>query len=108
MCGGAGQELSLTPAMGVSDQQHQRRSVMAERPSVSELLDRWQATRKQGCAIALEELCADCPDLLDRLRQQVEALLLMNDPLETAERQPADDHQSATRSDPIPGESSDG
>src|SRR5262245_51332917 len=37
-----------------------------------ELLDRFQEAEEQGLPIDLAGLCADCPELLDEFRQQVE------------------------------------
>jgi serine/threonine-protein kinase len=47
---------------------------MATGTDLSELLLRWQELRRQGQRPAPEELCADCPGLVEELRQQVRAL----------------------------------
>jgi tetratricopeptide (TPR) repeat protein/serine/threonine protein kinase len=57
---------------------------MAKEYSVSELLLRWQGLRDQGQIISAEELCAGCPELLDDLRRQIQALLSMEQFLGTA------------------------
>src|SRR5262245_62160617 len=41
---------------------------------LSERLLHWQERRRQGRPASAEELCADCPELLDELRQQIRAL----------------------------------
>lgn len=41
---------------------------------ISELLLRWEELRERGEAIAVEELCRDCPELVGQLREQVAAL----------------------------------
>jgi predicted Ser/Thr protein kinase len=43
-----------------------------------ELILRWEELRDSGQAPSAEELCADCPELLPRLRERVEALKAMN------------------------------
>lgn len=45
---------------------------------LDDLLTRWEEAREAGQAIALEELCADSPDLLPELRRRVQALSRMN------------------------------
>src|SRR2546421_10938389 len=47
---------------------------MSTSTRLSELLLRWQELRRQGQTLAAEELCADCPQLADDLRQQIQAL----------------------------------
>jgi serine/threonine-protein kinase len=51
---------------------------MADQPSVSELLLRWQGGRQRGEAISAEELCAGCPELLDEVRRRIAALQSMD------------------------------
>src|SRR5689334_19203782 len=46
-------------------------------PRVSELLLRWEELHEQGRPVPVEELCRDCPHLLDELRRQVRALEAM-------------------------------
>jgi hypothetical protein len=50
---------------------------MADQPSVSELLLRWQEGRQRGEGISAEELCAGCPELLDEVQRRIEALQSM-------------------------------
>ncbi len=42
-------------------------------PRLAALLDRWHALHQQGRHVTPEELCADCPELLDALRQSLAA-----------------------------------
>src|SRR4051812_21104179 len=42
------------------------------------LLSRYQHLRKQGVAVTPEQLCADCPELLDPLKDRVQALDAMH------------------------------
>src|SRR5262245_44215234 len=42
-------------------------------PPVSELLVRWQEQRAVGRRVAVEELCAGCPELAGELRERVAA-----------------------------------
>jgi Leucine-rich repeat (LRR) protein/tRNA A-37 threonylcarbamoyl transferase component Bud32 len=50
---------------------------MADTCSVSELLLRWQELRAGGRDVSPDELCADCPDLLDELKRHIQALASM-------------------------------
>ena len=43
-------------------------------PRVGRLLIRWQQLRKQGRTVTVDELCADCPDLIDAVGQQIQKL----------------------------------
>ena len=51
---------------------------------LDELLERWEASRAQGTKLTAEELCADCPDLIDEVRRRIAALLAMDSALGTA------------------------
>src|ERR1051325_2817047 len=42
---------------------------------LGDLLEQWEELHERGENTALEELCPDCPDLLEPLRRQVAALL---------------------------------
>jgi serine/threonine protein kinase len=81
---------------------------MAKASSVTELVLRWQELRDQGRTIAAEELCADCPELLEDLRRQVQALLSMEYFLgtEPAERpkQVAEDQRQEATPPPVSGQ----
>jgi WD40 repeat protein len=50
---------------------------MGADPRVAELLMRWEDERDQGRPVPVEELCRDCPELLDELRRRVRALEAM-------------------------------
>lgn len=50
---------------------------------VDELLLDWQGLRDQGNEISPDELCADCPELLPKLRERIGALAQMHSFLET-------------------------
>src|SRR6516165_3516522 len=41
---------------------------------LGDLLMRWEELREQGRPVTAEELCGDCPELLDDLRRRIEAL----------------------------------
>src|ERR1043165_6874687 len=45
--------------------------------TIDELMLRWEASRQQGKALPLEDLCAECPHLADELRQRIRAVLAM-------------------------------
>jgi len=45
---------------------------------VQELLERWDDLRKQGNELSAEELCQDCPELVDEVRRCIEALKATN------------------------------
>jgi tetratricopeptide (TPR) repeat protein len=60
---------------------------LQEQPPVNELLLRWPEAREQGRTLAPEELCRDCPDLLQPLRQQIDAILSMEAMLRSQETQ---------------------
>src|SRR5438093_1184923 len=47
---------------------------MADTEPISELLSRWEQLRREGQSITPEELCREHPELLPRVRQQLEAL----------------------------------
>jgi tetratricopeptide (TPR) repeat protein/tRNA A-37 threonylcarbamoyl transferase component Bud32 len=47
---------------------------------ILDLLERWEEHRKLGQPIALADLCADCPELLEEVRQRIAALQAL-DPL---------------------------
>jgi hypothetical protein len=53
---------------------------MSDEPRVSDLLLHWEELREQGRPVPVEELCRDCPELLDELRRRVRALEAL-DPL---------------------------
>ena len=40
---------------------------MDEDPRLADMLDRWEEAQERGEHLSAEELCADCPELLDEL-----------------------------------------
>ena len=46
---------------------------------LTELLLQWETLRSQGRTIALEDLCADTPDLVDELRRRIQSLATPED-----------------------------
>lgn len=54
-------------------------AAMTTADPVGDLLLRWEDARRRGASIAPEELCSDCPELLDELRSRVAALESMSD-----------------------------
>jgi serine/threonine protein kinase len=50
---------------------------MAGTPSVGELVVRWQERQRQGQSVSPEEICADCPELLDEVKRHIEAVAAM-------------------------------
>jgi hypothetical protein len=38
---------------------------MSDDTKIDELLDRWEELREQGKSISPEELCRDCPELIE-------------------------------------------
>jgi hypothetical protein len=57
---------------------------MANTFSMSELVLRWQEMRDQGRSVSAEELCAGCPEQLEELKRQIEALQSMQQFLDTS------------------------
>jgi serine/threonine protein kinase len=55
----------------------QHEAQLSRSEQVSELLLRWQELRQQGRNPPAEELCADCPELIPPLRQQIQAMQSM-------------------------------
>jgi eukaryotic-like serine/threonine-protein kinase len=55
---------------------------------LDDLLLRWEELVEQGRPASPEELCRDCPDLLDELRRRVHALVRMRQALSTASENP--------------------
>src|SRR5262245_35905225 len=50
---------------------------MASVEPISELLLRWEELRDQGQSITAEELCRECPELLNEVRRRMQALEAM-------------------------------
>jgi serine/threonine-protein kinase len=47
---------------------------MATKPSVPELVSRWQELRRQGRSVSPEELCAGSPERLEDLKRHLQAV----------------------------------
>ena len=47
---------------------------MTHDPRLGDLLLDWEEAMQQGRPVSAEELCRDCPELLDDLRRQIQAL----------------------------------
>src|SRR5215475_14076174 len=50
---------------------------------VGDLLLRWEELSERGESVAPEELCRDCPELLDELRRRIRALQALSPALDT-------------------------
>src|SRR5437870_5038396 len=50
---------------------------MPDEASVDDLVCRWRMLRGCGQTPSVEDLCADCPDLLDECRRRLQALASM-------------------------------
>ena len=51
---------------------------MTPEDRIQELLERWDDRRKLGDELSAEELCHDCPQLLEEVRKRIEALKATN------------------------------
>ena len=47
---------------------------MSDNERVELLLDRWEESQEQGAPISAEDLCQDCPELLDELKRRIQDL----------------------------------
>ncbi|MBM4072924.1 MAG: hypothetical protein FJ271_28950 [Planctomycetes bacterium] len=47
---------------------------MSPSDNIDELMLRWEAARQQGRVLSVEELCAECPELVAELRAQIRAI----------------------------------
>src|SRR5947207_579914 len=47
---------------------------MVNDPRVSDLLLRWDEHRRQGQLLSAEQLCADCPELLEHVQARMQAV----------------------------------
>src|SRR5262245_57872303 len=63
---------------------------MSVEEQLEDLLLRWEELRDQGQTVTPEELCRDCPELLDELRRRVRVLLALEPVLDAAKTSPAD------------------
>jgi serine/threonine-protein kinase len=50
---------------------------------VNDLLECWEELRERGTPPSVEELCADCPELLEEVRRRIAALQAMDSALDT-------------------------
>src|SRR5262245_30164382 len=64
---------------------------------VEELMLRWEAARRLGQRLTVEELCAGCPHLADEVRRRIRAVLVMEGVLGVGAEDP---HRTA----PVPAE----
>ncbi|HLW65589.1 MAG TPA: serine/threonine-protein kinase, partial [Gemmataceae bacterium] len=75
----------------------------AYRPSVDELLIDWELQRQKGTPVTPEELCRDCPELLDtlkeRIAEQIKASQLLATPTEAETKH---EDGGAQKNDDIP------
>src|SRR3972149_6769482 len=62
---------------------------MANETQVKDLLVLWEERREQGRSVTPEELCSDCPDLLDELKRRIRALESVAALLNVPSTQPA-------------------
>jgi serine/threonine-protein kinase len=74
---------------------------MSGDPRLSDLLLRWEELRDQGRPVAPEELCRDCPELIDEVRRQVRALEALHPVLQQA---PTASAEPPTAEGPVPPE----
>jgi serine/threonine protein kinase len=50
---------------------------MSDPVTLDDLVSRWQQGQRDGRPVPLEELCADCPERLDEVKQRLQALASM-------------------------------
>ena len=62
---------------------------------VEDLLLRWEELSERGQAVTPEELCRDCPELLDELRRRVRALQAVDQALDAAGGPPTVDARAS-------------
>src|ERR1700719_3120906 len=76
---------------------------MSTDPQVSDLLLEWEERHEQGAPISVEELCRNCPQLLEEVRRKITDLQAMN-PLVQADKQVLHEGQTAmfSQGDNIP------
>ena len=63
---------------------------------VADLLLRWEQLSERGESVAPEELCRDCPELLDELRRRVRALQAVDQALDAAGGPPTVDARASS------------
>jgi serine/threonine-protein kinase len=62
---------------------------MPDDPRLAELFDRWEEARERGEPLSPEQLCAECPEMVDELKRQI-ALLQEVDAKLPTRRSPAE------------------
>src|SRR5581483_10385882 len=72
---------------------------------LGDLLLRWEELHDEGRPVAPEELCRDCPELLEPLRRRIAALRAMNSALDTGPRPypQTDDYRATSDTAPKSG-----
>src|SRR5262245_54073711 len=55
---------------------------------IGELMLRWESARQEGKELTAEELCADCPQLVEDLRRRIRAVLAMENAFGITEHSP--------------------
>ena len=56
---------------------------MTDDPRLVELLDEWEEAQEEGCEVSPEQLCDDCPELLEELQRQIQILRGFDDRVKT-------------------------
>jgi WD40 repeat protein/serine/threonine protein kinase len=56
---------------------------MSTDPRILDLLLRWEEAKKKGRLVPAEDLCRDCPELLDEVKRRIEALQSLDEKLGT-------------------------
>jgi tetratricopeptide (TPR) repeat protein/tRNA A-37 threonylcarbamoyl transferase component Bud32 len=64
---------------------------------VDDLVDRWEVMRNRGTPLTVEELCADCPELIAPVRRRIEILRAMDSALETEVLEPCATPEDGSR-----------
>ncbi len=50
---------------------------MNESKQIDELMHRWEEARKNGVLLTAEDLCGDCPELTEKIRERLQAIATM-------------------------------
>src|SRR5262245_7792908 len=67
---------------------------------LGDLLLLWEEQHEQGRPVSPEELCRDCPELLDELRRRIQALRALRPALGAAGGPPTEDAQAGSATTP--------
>src|SRR3954469_5415703 len=62
---------------------------MPDHPRICDLLVRWEEAKAEGKGLAVEDLCADCPELLEVVRQRIDKLEAVDRLLDGPEAAPS-------------------